>query len=80
MLEVTLYLLSMTLLSTPCVIPHSPYSTMRRGSLCFPYFTDENIESLGGKAQGDLIIYCPNQETNECERVLLLLTSGQQAN
>lgn len=28
----------------------------------------EDIESAGGKAQSNLIICCPNQDTNECER------------
>lgn len=59
-----------SVLSTPGVVPRSPLSTMLRGRLCSALcILQMKIVNLGEvKAQGDLIVHCPNQDTIECER------------
>lgn len=59
-----------SVLSTPGVVPCSPRSTMLMGRLCPALcILQMKIVNLGEvKAQGDLIIHCPNQDTIECER------------
>lgn len=56
---------TVSVLSTP-VLPLQ-HHTEGWALLCSLYFTGEHTGSWGAKAQGDLIIYHPNQDTIECE-------------